>query len=85
MSPGTAAEMGKLGSGRLLGERIRRGLIDGLLIGLVSGFLSVCSEEGNDSALEILRGVVENGGGNGSCGEENMNSRLWALCSLSSK
>jgi len=77
--------MGKPGSGRFLGERVRGGLIDGLVIGLVSGFLSVCSEVGNDSALEILRDVVENGGGNGSCGEEKMNSRSWALCSLSSK
>ena len=53
-----------------------KGLVDMLLTGLVVGFLIPSSTEGSDSALDEFRETVENGGGNGSWGEENINSLL---------
>jgi hypothetical protein len=47
-----------------------------LLTGLVVGFPIPSSTEGSDSALDEFRETVENGGGNGSRGEENINSLL---------
>jgi hypothetical protein len=48
---------------------LRGRLSEGLLMGLVSGNLSLRGELGRDPARETDRETVEKGGGKGSCGD----------------